>query len=61
MQQLFRTKPHGEQAVFLVEDHAQPESRIYELHDSRGNATPLLGSEMDSLLAWWAEEKRRGA
>jgi hypothetical protein len=51
--------PHGEQSVLLVEDSAQPEDRVYELHDSRGNATPLLGSELDSLVQWWATERAR--
>lgn len=58
---LFTTKPHGEQRVFLVEDHSNPQQRIYELHDSRGNATPLVGSEMDSLVHWWDSETRRNA
>jgi hypothetical protein len=56
---LFVSTPHGEQRVFLVEDHAKQEQRIYELHDSRGNAVPLLGSEMASLVAWWSAEKGR--
>jgi hypothetical protein len=56
---MFRSKPHGEHAVYLVEDNEKPEQRIYEIHDSRGNATPLLGSELDSVLGWWADERRR--
>lgn len=56
---LLRTKPHGEHSVYLVEDSAMSQQRIYELHDSRGNATPLLGSEMDSLCEWWTAERSR--
>jgi hypothetical protein len=54
---VFVSKPHGEHRVFLAEDAKDPGARIYELHDSRGNAVPLLGSELDSLMAWWAAER----
>lgn len=59
LRRLFTSAPHGEQSVFLLEDAAKAEARIYELHDSRGNATPLLGSEMDSLVQWWGQERAR--
>lgn len=58
---LFTSEPHREQKVYLVEDHPKPGQRIYELHDSRGNATPLLGSEMQSLVSWWTHELGRAA
>ncbi|HUR24948.1 MAG TPA: hypothetical protein VM327_02910 [Candidatus Thermoplasmatota archaeon] len=61
MEKLFTTRPFGEQSVYLAEDQDSPAARIYELHDSRGNATPLLGSELDSLCEWWAQERRRKA
>jgi hypothetical protein len=57
--ELFRSRPHGEQRILLVEDAPSPLSRIYEVHDSHGNAATLLGSELDSVLAWWTEEKQR--
>ena len=58
---MFTSKPHGEQRVYLVEDAKTFSQRIYELHDSRGNATPLLGSELDSLVEWWKLERARQA
>lgn len=58
---LFRTEPHGEHEVALVEDAPNPEERIYEVkhsHEERG-ALSLLGSEIASLCRWWEGERQR--
>jgi hypothetical protein len=60
MDALFTTEPHGEHAVTLLEDAAQPENRIYEIaHRHEDGAVRVLGSELASLLGWWATEKNR--
>jgi hypothetical protein len=56
---LAKTLPHGEHVVHLMEDHPKPENRIYRFRDSRGNQVGILGSEFDSLVQWWGEERSR--
>lgn len=55
----FTTRPHGEHRVTLVEDHAKYENRIYEVTTTKGYRLGLLGSELDSLLGWWLNERQR--
>jgi hypothetical protein len=60
---LFTTQPHGEHEVRLLEDALKPNDRIYEISDQyeEGAAIRILGSELASLLQWWAgEEERQG-
>ena len=58
MRILLKTKPHGSHTVFLVEDAASPNNRIYEIH-GEGGGLPLLGSELDSVVNWWLKERER--
>jgi len=60
---LFSTHPHGEHAVVLLEDASKPVDRIYEIRSRYEDASAIriLGSELASLSAWWAQEQdRRG-
>jgi len=56
---LFRTEPHGEHVVLIVDETDEPEQRIYEVRDSKGKKVSFLGSELDSMLNWWRYERDR--
>ncbi len=55
----FRTSPHGEHQVELVEDHEKFDNRIYRVKTTTGGKVGILGSELDSLLGWWLNERQR--
>ena len=56
------TDPHGAQKIDLVEDAPSPGDRIYAITDAYEpsfTGIRMLGSELDSLCAWWLAEKER--
>jgi hypothetical protein len=57
----FKTEPHGQHQVELLEDASSPDNRIYEVRDryEAGSAVRFLGSEIASLCHWWVGETAR--
>lgn len=55
----FTTGPHGHHEVKLLEDHEDYEHRIFQVATRLGSAVRFLGSELDSLLGWWLNERQR--
>jgi hypothetical protein len=56
---MMRSSPHGAHTIYLIEDNEAVANRIYEIHDQHGHATPLLGSELASIVEWWKREAER--
>lgn len=58
---LFKTEPHAEHEVALLEDAEKPEDRIYEIRAlaAEGHLLRILGSEIASLCGWWGQERLR--
>lgn len=59
MPDAFQTRPHAAHAVRLIEDHKKFDNRIYEITTATGHRVGILGSELDSLLGWWLNERQR--
>lgn len=57
----FKTEPHGQHEVVLLEDAEKAGERIYEINDSycEGRGIRILGSEIASLCEWWSKERQR--
>jgi len=57
----WKTEPHGEHEVTLLEDAEKSEDRIYEVTDlhEEGASIRILGSEIASLCDWWQRERTR--
>ena len=56
---LFRSGPHGEHCVYLVDDPDIPHNRIYDIVDLNGRTVSFLGSEIESLSHWWLTERNK--
>jgi hypothetical protein len=54
----FKTRPHGEHEIRLIEDAVNSLDRIYVIE--QGNQQiGILGSELTSLVNWFEDEKKR--
>ncbi|MCI0421502.1 MAG: hypothetical protein L0312_20135 [Acidobacteria bacterium] len=56
---LYKTEPHGEHTVLLIEEDENPGQRIYSLRSSDLNHVELLGEEFADLCRWFAQEPAR--
>ena len=59
MRVMHSTKPHGEHEVMLLEDNRKAVQRIYEISDLANGRIGLTGAEFESLMEWWASERKR--
>jgi hypothetical protein len=56
---LYTTTPHGAHQVTLDLDSTKPANRINHIHADNGGMIAILGSELESLCGWWAQEQNR--
>lgn len=55
----YRTRPHGEHEIRLIEDRVKVGNRIYDVRGHSGARLGFTGEEMASLADWWARETFR--
>jgi uncharacterized membrane-anchored protein len=53
------SQPQGEHHVFLVQDHANKGTRLYEVRDRAQRSLRFTGQELDSIALWWSNEATR--